>query len=332
MFDSYHEPYKEELYTDSDNRCVSTETLPQNSLDATPDQVIADVSRFFAEKTHHRPAEEMLDALTDIPRTAVSILKGEAEPKYYLSPIDTGVGKSVTLAHTIRRLNDDLVKQTNPGVMICLGRYTQIEDMITKMGLAENEYAVLVAAGRKEGRRGLGSSHINQAPILLTTHSMIEKRLIGRTWAEAEEFHYLRKPRELRVWDESILPGLPITIPKRKLYLLMGLGIEPHPLRNEVEGFTETVAKRENQQLVTVPEFADNYDLHDVRVRIGADDRRKIDGVLGICGVYREDRPTSFVTAIVETHWFNMSCIYPTISCPCSSSESDPISLDTELA
>ena len=68
----------------------------------------------------------MLHALAYIPRTAVSILKGEAEPKYYLSPIDTGVGKSVTLAHTIRRLNDDLVKQTNPGVMICLGRYTQI--------------------------------------------------------------------------------------------------------------------------------------------------------------------------------------------------------------
>ena len=152
--------------------------------------------------------------------------------------------------------------------------------MITKMGLVENEYAVLVAAGRKDGRRGLGSSHINQAPILLTTHSMIEKRLIGRTWAEAEEFHYLGKPRQLRVWDESILPGLPITIPKRKLYLLMGLGIEPHPLRNEIEGFTETVAKAENKQLVTVPEFADNYDRHDVRRRIGADDRRNIGGVL----------------------------------------------------
>lgn len=145
------------------------------------------------------------------------------------------------------------------------------------MGLRADEYAVLVAAGRSERNWGLGHARINEAPILLTTHAMIDRRMLGKaSWADASEFHYQGQPRKLRVWDESILPGIPICIPELSLYLLMGLKIGPDALREEIKTLAANIAKAPNQQLVMIPEFADKYDLQDARGTLSASDRAKV--------------------------------------------------------
>jgi hypothetical protein len=210
--------------------------------DPLVDLTMREVDRFFRERTNHRPSRKMLEALEDIPRTVSKIVRGQAQQKYYLCSLDTGLGKSITLAQTIRTLRKPSMSWSDgdQGTVICVGRYTQVEAMVRDMGLHEDEYAVLVADGRPELEWGLGSGKINQAPVLLTTHAMVMKRLqkmSPRThnnsgfnddisapnkpepgsWAFLSEFYYAGKPRVLRVWDEAILPGVPLILKARDL-------------------------------------------------------------------------------------------------------------------
>jgi hypothetical protein len=67
------------------------------------------------------------------------ILDGAAQPKIYLSSLDAGVGKTVTLCQTI-----DYLRQRGEnfgGMVLALGRLDQIEGAIRELRLHPDEFA-----------------------------------------------------------------------------------------------------------------------------------------------------------------------------------------------
>jgi hypothetical protein len=151
--------------------------------------------------------------------------------------------------------------------------------MVKDMGLRDNEYAVLVADGRPELEWGLGSANINQAPVLLTTHAMVMKRLqkmSPRThsnngfnddisgnnkakpgsWASLSEFYYAGKPRVLRVWDEAILPGVPLILKARELDGILWAFQRHEEIYSAIDGLRDKIKSVEPGSTVEIPDVA----------------------------------------------------------------------------
>ncbi|WP_157846886.1 hypothetical protein [Sphingobium fuliginis] len=51
----------------------------------------------------------------------------------------------------------------------------------------------------------MGLSDPDAAPVIFTTHEKLRRWTTGRSFADADKFHYLGRPRTLRIWDESFL-------------------------------------------------------------------------------------------------------------------------------
>ena len=70
--------------------------------------------------------------------------KGSLEPYFYISPIDTGLGKSLCIKSYIKALiiSGDI---RNGGILICLQTKAEIQSFIDDCGLENNLFAVLVS-------------------------------------------------------------------------------------------------------------------------------------------------------------------------------------------
>ncbi len=258
-----------------------------HSRDALVKATMYESRRFFLNETEHRPSTEMLEALSDIPQAVSDIVRdretvlGHPRASYFVTGLPTGVGKSVVLSKTIQTLRKPGFDFGHIGVLIAAGRYEQIEGLIEDMGLDDADYAVMVSrTGAPEGllKRGLGIDRADEAPVLLTTHAMVEtalKRGFGdgvRSWDKASRFFYQGKPRDLRCWDETCLPGVPLVLNDAELLRLTGsIGASGGALADAafdlLRPFANAVADAEDHALIEIPQLksimpiADLYSL-----------------------------------------------------------------------
>ena len=134
---------------------------------------------------------------------------GTLDPLPYLSPLDPGVGKTEAVVHFIRNLvaspsHDDV------GVLICVSHLKEIGTLIEKMGLDKDEVAVFT---RDEDTNALGSGDIDNAKVLFVTQQMVDSRLSdGKAFKDLRLFHYLGQPRQVKIWDEAMLPAEELTL------------------------------------------------------------------------------------------------------------------------
>jgi hypothetical protein len=174
------------------------------------DQTMQDLRASFA-KFRHDPSPNMWEAIKAIVSTIDEMARGTAQPMFYVSALDPGVGKTQAIVHAVRNLDDDV------GVLICLSRIDEVGSLVREMGLADDAYAVLVSDKSEEKlkREGvcLGNPDRNRARVLFTTQQMVDARLNRvDVFAALDEFFYKHRPRSVRIWDESMLPGEPLTL------------------------------------------------------------------------------------------------------------------------
>ena len=62
---------------------------------------------------------------------------------------------------------------------------------------------------------------------------MTDSRLKDKLFSEGEEFYYKGKPRQIRIWDESFMPGEPIVVNRDKLQVLLPALRRPYPRLTE---------------------------------------------------------------------------------------------------
>jgi hypothetical protein len=248
----------------------------------------------------HRPSAAMWDALRHIPETISQIIRGTANPHYYVSALDCGVGKTVTLTQALKVMRQGLLPGSeNVGTVVCVGRYAQMDATIADMGLEPADYACFVSetsddvVERADGSTftvgdlraaGLGMENADRAPILFTTHSMVTRRLAEnsrrgmRQWAEAREFFYRGQPRQLRIWDEDMLPGLPVVVAEDALNRLMGFlrSRKLAPVHDAIRELFLTMLRAEPGDLLPVPPLDTLASAQEVLGHLSATEREMI--------------------------------------------------------
>lgn len=170
----------------------------------------------FAAKNHH-PSPEMWSALSAILTALEEMADGTASPSIHLASLDPGVGKTQAVIAFLRAL---LTSEHHRRVsaLVCVGRLAQIEEVIRDAELPAGSYAVFTS---DKDLNALGTSEPSQARVLFTTHSMVESRCEGHAFADVTELHYQDHPRDVRVWDEAILPGRTLTISRDDIASLL---------------------------------------------------------------------------------------------------------------
>ena len=214
---------------------------------------LAELREFFQIQTTHRPSPAMWAALTDLMVTLEQMAEGSALPYFYLSSLDPGVGKSEAVAHFVRTLVRSDAHR-NVGVLICVSRLAEVEAYVKRMKLPESDYAVFTA---DDDMNKLGSGSPATARVLFTTQQMLERRCKDKLLLNTEVFGYLGQRRQVRIWDESILPGRVVTVSRDDIASLF------KPLRRTYPALTEALyqlfgglAQMADGTLYDVPDFS----------------------------------------------------------------------------
>jgi len=206
----------------------------------------------------------MWSALADLTVALEAMAHGDAPAKFFLSSLDPGVGKTQTVTHFV----DTLLSQpsySGVGVVICVARLSEIGGLIDDMAIPFDNLAVVTSDATLNA---LGKSTApNAAQVLITTQQMIEKRLNAGSFGDAEMFFYEGKPRAIRIWDESFLPGQTVTLNADDLaFILRVLTPLSLELRSTVKDIFNTVDGLPDGTAYEVPDFVSRHgiDLNEV--------------------------------------------------------------------
>jgi hypothetical protein len=232
------------------------------------ERTLRDLRRFFeAQVPPHRPSNQMWEALSDAVAAMQTMAEGSAAPSIYLSSLDPGVGKTQAVVHFIRALLASK-DHRDVGALVCVSRLKEIRKLaIDEMKLADADFPVVTAARNEENALGCGNP--DQARVIFTTQQWIEARGArgqDRPFADIERLHYRGQPRQVRVWDESCLPGRTLTLNRDDLGRLFRPLRYSYPrLTDAIEDLFVELRQKSDGELVTVPDFATQYgvDLND---------------------------------------------------------------------
>lgn len=185
-------------------------TCPYAAAARLTDGTIASLRSAFAAYSH-APSDARWDALAAIVRTLAAMAVGICPAVPHLSALDPGVGKTQAVVHFLRTLLAS-PEHRDVGVLICIPRNEEIRSIVAAAGLAEKDYAVF-SSDDSMNALGRGHGRHREARLLFITHAMLERRVVRATSFEGvSDFRFRRKPRAVRIWDEALLPGKPITV------------------------------------------------------------------------------------------------------------------------
>ena len=157
----------------------------------------------------HEPSPAMWVGVRALVEILEGMTRGTVEPLAYLSSLDPGVGKTEAVVHFVRQLcasprHDDV------GVLICVSHLKEINVLVENMGLARHEFAAYTT---DEATNALGSNDIDDARVLFVTQQMVDSRLSGgRALRDLSIFHFNGEPRQIKIWDEAMLPAEELTL------------------------------------------------------------------------------------------------------------------------
>jgi hypothetical protein len=135
-------------------------------------------------------------------------LQGKISGIIRIYPFDTGLGKSTLIKSFIAEWKAEGFKPEG-SILIALNTKSEINEFAAGCGLDETEFAAYTSDDAVN-EIGAGANMIDRVPVLFTTHSMLRRRLIKKTFESAREFYYKGGPRSLRIWDEHSLRAEPI--------------------------------------------------------------------------------------------------------------------------
>lgn len=216
---------------------------------------IANVEDLF-KQWGHSPSGGHWDGLRDIAKVYQSMAAGVCAPKFYLSSLPCGMGKTTVATECTKALlSGD--RYGDEGVIYFLSRLEEINSLVSAMGLSNKDFSVLVSEGRRGDVENLGSGDASNTRVLFTTQQQLEARLKGgKSFAEISAFHYRGRPRSVRVWDEAIVPSKILTLERDDINsMLRELGQGGYrELRDILEEWSIDLRKKDTGELVEVPE------------------------------------------------------------------------------
>jgi hypothetical protein len=210
---------------------------------------------------NHVPSEPQWEALADIIRTLAAMAVGICPAAPHLSALDPGVGKTQAVVHFLRTLLAS-PEHRDAGVLLCIPRNEQIKRIVADAGLSKGDYAVfssddaMNALGRGHGRH-------RDAPVLFISHAMLERRVVrAGSFEDVQAFQFRGKPRAVRVWDEAMVPGKPITVSRWSISHLFHYLKGDHPaLVCDLEELVGQLSAEKDGNRFELPDLAAKHDV-----------------------------------------------------------------------
>lgn len=223
---------------------------------------LARLAQFF-DRNAHRPSADQWAALADLASTLEAMAEGSAAPKFYLSSLDPGVGKTQTIVNFIDQLLARPIYD-HVGVLICVSRLSEIERLIHDAGIPAEMLAVITSDA---ARNALGKALPDDAQVLITTQQMVEKRLNCGAFVDQPLFHFKGEPRAVRIWDESYLPGQTITLNRDDVaFLFKPMRFSFSKLTDQIEDLFSSLREIADGTVMALPDFANDHavELNDI--------------------------------------------------------------------
>ena len=190
----------------------------------------------------HQPSATMWNGLAAVAAVLEDMANGTCAPAVYVSSLDPGVGKTQLLIHYLRELLRS-PDHREVAAIICVNRKEQIRSIANEAAL--DHFAVLTSDVELNA---IATAEAKDARVLFTTQQMVEARCRRtNSFAAVSAFHFNGNPRQVRIWDEAMLPGQPLTVSLDELHTI------PAELRRRHRTFTKAL-----DEVIKQIEFADN--------------------------------------------------------------------------
>lgn len=210
-------------------------------------RIMAEVERDLAAEGESRSPEQM-EGLRWAAEVIARKAYGVAEPLFYVSPLDTGVGKTLLMIAATRVIMRD-PSLRHVGIVLFINRRELADELLKRLGLSPNDQRLSVffrqneenlrwnslgvgpdlrepgtkkPKRRKKQRDGTCEYEPNPnyvpppqdaAQLLITNQVLFKSRSRwGRNFATNELWHYHGAPRAIRIWDETSPPADGITL------------------------------------------------------------------------------------------------------------------------
>lgn len=198
------------------------------------------------------PTQDMKEGLFDLARTLQLMAEDQLPPRFFLSSMDPGVGKTTMVRQFIRVLmgsshvkrgpvvlddhypinhenhkpnnydvalsheeeeEDKPSKDTEASILVCV---STLEEVVKLVGGGWCPPEVLLETGVLTADDEVNDMAPNkdpgQARVLITTQQMVRSRCNGKRFRDVEVFKYMGTTRTVKIWDESFLPGEVVTL------------------------------------------------------------------------------------------------------------------------
>jgi hypothetical protein len=204
----------------------------------------------------HSPDQKGWDAIGNLVETFTTMAQGNLPPKFHLCSLPPGFGKTTAIttfvSEMLRSPEFDQV-----GVLILVPRLDLLQDFVASLGAFEGGLHVLTADPKCNA---LSTAEANDARLLISTHSMMVSRSRYGSFNEAQDFFYQGKPRSWRCLDESIVPGLALSISTNDLAFLVTVAGRTNPgLSQAILNLIVEASKADDRATLTVPDFLDDH-------------------------------------------------------------------------
>jgi hypothetical protein len=180
--------------------------------------------RTYREERGLPVSEEHREAIEQLATTIQMMAESNPNlpPLFLLSTLPTGAGKTTLMVEAVKAIVADPA-YSHVGIVLFVSYLSQIPILVKEMGLREDQYAVRTGKKNKElNELGLTrlmktetdrkSAH-RYAQVLFTTHAKVRAVAVHqKNFTNSPFFKYNNVTRQVRIWDEAILPADPIVL------------------------------------------------------------------------------------------------------------------------
>lgn len=291
-------PLPASLTIETSERATTKVDIPRREGDLTERTMVSLREKF---KTYnHSPSDDQMDGLEQVASVIQGMADGTLKDKnFYVSFLSPGIGKTSTVIEAVRHLTEmECYEET--GAIIFLFRVEEIAKLVEAMNLKDDEFSVLVSDAYEENL--LGNQHKQQARVMFTTQQQLEARCRGtHSFEEIGAFHFRGQPRQVRIWDEAILPSRHLTADEWNIQGLLATlrSAGEMALAGTLAEFASELGGTEDKEQILVPEIDASFD--GVRLLLETDNQRnaweaifKLAGRL--CRVRRDSKYNAILT------------------------------------
>jgi hypothetical protein len=204
-----------------------------------------------------RPSPAMWEGIEDLCVCLQRMAEGDAKRDFFLSSLDPGVGKTQTVFHFLLSLLAS-TKHDNVGAVVFMFTKEEIKTFVAEAqaaGLPDTAFAARVHKNDVEVNK-LGCGDPEAARILFTTQQRLVTICTGRSFGEVQEFRYRGRPREVRVWDELLLPAQPVLLNGDEIAALYRHLPKGSGLTDDLDRFRDYLKDTPTRSLIEVPDVA----------------------------------------------------------------------------